>query len=294
MTMKKDYAAVVFVLALAGCGGGQQSSAPTDTTLSQAMDTAGEAVSLDRLAVAEQQYRTAGERALARDDVTAIGDSGYNLATVQLDANRPQDALGTIAATRAALVVRGQSGDDAGLDLVQAGALHRLGRDPEAAAAATRAAGAQDSDIAEKGQFIRGLIADDSADHATLASVAAYFATLAGRIPPNWNADAKEIAARNLLATNGDARTAWQDALQAATIRQQQVAYRDMARALGVAARAADRAGDGQAALQLYARASQSARQAGDTVMADRWAKLAGASAGVDPFARPEPPAHTK
>ncbi|GAB6968283.1 hypothetical protein JCM25156A_23200 [Komagataeibacter kakiaceti JCM 25156] len=291
--MNKNCATVALALVLAGCGGGQQAASPTDTTLSQAMDTAGEAVGLDRLAVAEQQYRTAGERALARDDVTAIGDSGYNLATVQLDANRPQDALDTIAATQAALAVRGQSGDDAGLDLVQAGALHRLGRDQEAAAAAVRAAGAQDSDIAEKGQFIRGLIADDSADHATLASVAAYFATLAGRLPPNWSADAKEIAARNLLATSGDARTAWQDALQAASIRQQQVAYRDMARALGVAARAADRAGDGQAALRLYARASQSARQAGDTAMADRWARLAGSSVPADPFAQPAP-AHTK
>ncbi|RFD21000.1 hypothetical protein DY926_03205 [Komagataeibacter melaceti] len=294
MTMKKDYAAMALLLALAGCGGGaQKADSPTDTTLSQDMDTAGEAVGMDRLAVAEQQYRAAGERALARDDVTAIGDSGYNLATVQLDANKPQDALATITATRAALAVRGQSGDDSGLDLVQAGALHRLGREAEAATAAARAAGAQDSDIAEKGQFIRGLIADDSGDQATLASVAAYFATLTGRVPPSWSADAKEIAARNLLATNGDARTAWQDALQAVTIRRHQVAYRDMARALGVAARAADRAGDGQAALQLYARASQSARQAGDTAAADRWAKLAGAPA-ADPFAQPAPPAHTK
>ncbi|MFT8817294.1 MAG: hypothetical protein ABF826_04640 [Komagataeibacter saccharivorans] len=294
MIMKKDYVALSLVLALAGCGGGEKAASPTDSTLSQDMETARDAVSLERLSVAEQQYRAAGERAIARDDVTAIGDSGYNLATVELDENRPQDALATITATRSALQVRGQAGDDAGLDLVQAGALYRLGRNAEAASAAARAAAAQDVDIAEKGQFIRGLIADDGGDQATLASVAAYFATLTGKVPAGWSADAREMAARNLLATGGSARTAWQDALQAATIRQQQVDYRDMARALGVAAMAASKAGDAQAAAQLYTRASQSAGQAGDKVAAERWARQAGSSAAVDPFVLPAAPARKK
>lgn len=112
---------------------GTEACSPTDSTLSQDMDTGRDAVGLDRLAVAEQQYRAAGERAVARDDVTAIGDAGYNLATVQLDENKPQDALATITSTRAALALRGQTTDDTGLDLVQAGALHRLGREAEAA-----------------------------------------------------------------------------------------------------------------------------------------------------------------
>ncbi|MBV1830486.1 hypothetical protein HNW77_09055 [Komagataeibacter sp. AV436] len=287
MKMKKDYAALGLALALAACGGAQKPAPPTDSTLSQDMDTGRDAVGLDRLAVAEQQYRAAGQRAVARDDVTAIGDAGYNLATVQLDENRPQDALATITSTRAAVALRGQAADDTGLDLVEAGALHRLGREAEAAKQAALAAGAQDPDIAEKGQFIRGLIADESGDSATLASVAAYFETLTGKLPDSWSADAREMAARNLLATGGSAQTAWQDALQAATIRQTQVHYRDMARALGVAARAATRAGNAQAAAQLYARASQSARQAGDTTAADQWAKLAGTATVADPFAVP-------
>ncbi|MBE7728215.1 hypothetical protein [Komagataeibacter sp. FXV3] len=288
MSMKKEHVALGVALALAGCGGGGQAvTQPGDTTLSQDMDTAKDAVGLERLSVAEQQYRAAGQRAIARDDVTAIGDAGYNLATVQLDEGKSQDALSTVTATRSALAMRGQTGDDAGLDLVQAGALHRLGQDTEAAAAASRAAGAQDTDIVEKAQLIRGLIADDSGDQATLASVDAYFANLTGKLPDGWTADAKEIAARNLLATGGSTQTAMQDAMQAATIRQTQVDYRDMARALGVAARAADKAGNTQVAAQLYARASQSARQAGDKTAADRWAKQAGTATAADPFALP-------
>lgn len=294
MKMRKDYLALGLALALAGCGGGGKAVSPVDSTLSQDMDSAHDAVGLDRLAVAEQQYRAAGKRALARDDVTAIGDAGYNLATVQLDQNRPADALSTLAATRSALSLRGQTADDAGLDLVQAGALHRLGRETEAAGAAARAASGQDADITEKAQLIRGLIADDSGDHATLASVAAYFATLTGKVPDSWTADAREIAARNLLATAGSSQTAWQDAMQAATLHQTQVDYRDMARTLGVAARAADRSGNAQAAAQLYARASQSARQAGDTAAADQWARQAGSAVAADPFVDPAPPARGK
>ncbi|BAK82438.1 hypothetical protein [Komagataeibacter medellinensis] len=295
MKMKKEYLALGLALTLAECGGGGgQAVSPGDTTLAQDMDTGRDAVGLERLAVAEQQYRAAGQRALARDDVTAIGDAGYNLATVQLNENKPTDALTTITATRSALATRGQTADDAGLDLVQAGALHRLGRENEAAAAAVRAAAGQDTDVTEKAQLVRGLIADDSGDHATLASVAAYFATLTGKVPDSWTADAREVEARNLLATAGSSQTAWQDAMQAATIRQTHVDYRDMARALGVAARAADRSGNTQAAAQLYVRASQSARQAGDTVAADRWAKQAGSAAAVDPFVEPAAPARKK
>ncbi|GCE81915.1 hypothetical protein [Komagataeibacter diospyri] len=294
MRMKKEYAVLGLAFALAGCGGGQAVTQPGDATLLQDMDTAKDAVGLERLSVAEQQYRAAGQRAIARDDVTAIGDAGYNLATVQLDEDKAQDALSTVTATRSALAMRGQTGDDAGLDLVQAGALRRLGRATEAADAATRAAAAQDPDIVEKAQLIRGLIADDSNDQTTLASVDAYFANLTGKVPTGWTADAKEIAARNLLATGGSTQTAMQDAMQAATLRQTQVDYRDMARALGVAARAADKAGNTQVAAQLYARASQSARQAGDRAAADRWAKRAGTTTVADPFALPAAATTTK
>lgn len=286
--MRATYlASVAMVLVLAGCGGGGKVAAPTDGTLSQDMETGRDAVDLGRLSVAEGQYRAAGVRALARDDVAAIGDAGYNLAVVQLDENRPQDALTTIASTRAALSVRGTQSDDTGLDLVQAGALYRLDRFDEAANSATSAARASDPAIVEKAQLLSGIIADARGDRGTLDKVAAYFTQLPKTAAWSWLADAQEITARRLLADGGNAQTAYQDAMQAVAARQTHVEYRDMARGLSVAARAAGQAGNASQAAALYLRASQSAQKEGDTQNADAWRKLAGTLNMPDPFASP-------
>ncbi|PYD48732.1 hypothetical protein [Novacetimonas pomaceti] len=286
--MRAGYlASAALVVLLAGCGGGGSVQAPTDGTLSQDMDTGRDAVDMDRLSVAEGQYRAAGVRALARDDVTAIGDAGYNLAVVQLDENRMQDALSTIASTRAALSVRGAKTDDTGLDLVQAGALYRLGRLDEAATSASAASSASDPAIVEKAQLLAGIIADARGDRTTLDNVASYFA----RLPKtsNWAmlADGQEIAARQLLVEGGNAQSAYQDAMQAVSARQTHVEYRDMARGLSVAARAASSLGNAAQAADLYMRASQSAQKEGDTQNADTWRKLAGSTNMPDPFATP-------
>ncbi|PYD62268.1 hypothetical protein CFR73_01110 [Novacetimonas maltaceti] len=278
-------ASAAMVLLLAGCGGSGKVPAPTDSTLSQDMDTGRDAVDLGRLSVAEGQYRAAGVRALARDDVTAIGDAGYNLAVVQLDENRAQDALSTVASTRAALSVRGAQSDDTGLDLVQAGALYRLGRLDEAAGSASSAARSSDPAIVEKAQLLSGVIADARGDRTTLDSVATYFAQLPKTSAWSWLADAQEIVARRLLVDGGDAQTAYQDAMQAVSARQTHVEYRDMARGLSVAARAAGQAGNASQASDLYMRASQSAQKEGDTQNADAWRKLAGTTNMPDPFA---------
>ncbi|MCE2576940.1 hypothetical protein LDL36_00130 [Komagataeibacter sp. FNDCR1] len=286
--MRATYlASAAMVLLLAGCGGGSKVQAPTDSTLSQDMDTGRDAVDLDRLSVAEGQYRAAGVRALARDDVTAIGDAGYNLAVVQLDENKAQDALSTVASTRAALSVRGAQSDDTGLDLVQAGALYRLGRFDEAASAVALAARASDPAIVEKAQLLSGIIADARGDRTTLDSAGTYFAQLPRTSAWSWLADAQEIAARRLLVEGGDAQTAYQDAMQAVSARQTHVEYRDMARGLSVAARAAGQAGNASQAADLYMRASQSAQKEGDTQNADAWRKLAGTTSMPDPFADP-------
>ncbi|CUW46786.1 hypothetical protein [Novacetimonas hansenii] len=286
--MRATYlASVAMVLVLAGCGGGGKVAAPTDGILSQDMETGRDAVDLGRLSVAEGQYRAAGVRALARDDVAAIGDAGYNLAVVQLDENRPQDALTTIASTRAALSVRGAQSDDTGLDLVQAGALYRLDRFDEAANSATSAVRASDPAIVEKAQLLSGIIADARGDRATLDKVAAYFTQLPKTAAWSWLADAQEITARRLLADGGNAQTAYQDAMQAVAARQTHVEYRDMARGLSVAARAAGQAGNASQAAALYLRASQSAQKEGDMQNADAWRKLAGTLNMPDPFASP-------
>lgn len=287
--MRAGYlASAALVVLLAGCGGGSSVQAPTDGTLSQDMDTGRDAVDMDRLSVAEGQYRAAGVRALARDDVTAIGDAGYNLAVVQLDENRMQDALSTIASTRAALSVRGAKTDDTGLDLVQAGALYRLGRLDEAATSASAASSASDPAIVEKAQLLAGIIADARGDRTTLDSVASYFAKLPKTSGWAMLADGQEIAARQLLVDGGDAQSAYQDAMQAVSARQTHVEYRDMARGLSVAARAASRLGNAAQAADLYMRASQSAQKEGDTQNADTWRKLAGSASMPDPFATPD------
>ncbi|GBQ81406.1 hypothetical protein AA13595_0628 [Gluconacetobacter johannae DSM 13595] len=261
---------------LAGCGGGGV-AAPRDETLNQSMDAARQAAELDRLSVAEGQYRQAGTRALARDDAGAIGDAGYNLAVVQLAQDRPADALSTVAATRAALAVRGRDGGDAELDLVQAAALHRLSRDAEAAPLAAGAMDVADPGVAEQASLLTGLIADARGDRATLSAAAGRLAHTRP-VPDKWQADEDELRARLLLTADpGQAR---QLAQHAADLRRRMVDYRGMARALTVAARAAGLAGDASGAAALSLRATQSARALGNPATAG-----ALPAAGPDPFA---------
>ncbi|MBB2202998.1 hypothetical protein [Gluconacetobacter tumulisoli] len=270
-------------VALTGCGGSGV-TAPRDEALDQSMDTARQAADLDRLPVAEAQYRQAGIRALARDDAGAIGDAGYNLSVVQLAQDRPADVLSTVAATRAALAVRGRDGGDAELDLVQAAALHRLSRDAEAAPLAAGAMDAASPGIAEQASLLTGLIADGRGDRAGLSTAAGHL-THTHPVPAKWQADEDELRARLLLPSDpGQARRL---AEHAADLRRQIVDYRGMARALTVAARAAGQAGDAGSAAALSLRATQSARASGT-------AATAGAlpGAGLDPFAEPAPDAN--
>jgi hypothetical protein len=67
--------------------GGQQPTTREDPILRLHADAASSAMALDRTEEAIGQYRQAFARAVARDDYTAIGDCGYNLAVAQLVAN---------------------------------------------------------------------------------------------------------------------------------------------------------------------------------------------------------------
>lgn len=72
---------------MAGCGSAQVPTTPVDTTLRQNARAAGMAISLEHPEQAAIDYERALERAQARDDATAIGDNGYDLAVAQLVAN---------------------------------------------------------------------------------------------------------------------------------------------------------------------------------------------------------------
>lgn len=281
MMVRCGRAALLLVLAmpvLAGCGGGKAAPAG-DAVLDQAMDAGHQSAGLERLTVAEAQYRLAGTRALARDDAPAIGDAGYNLAVVQLAQDRPADALSTIAATRAALAMRGRQGADAGLDLTQAAALHRLSRDDEAASLAAGAMASTDPAIAEQASLLTGLIADARGDRATLAHAVAHLAH-PHPVPAKWQADEDELQARLRLVQ--DPAAARDLAVHAAGLRRQLVDYRGMARALTLAARAAGQVGDAGGAASLSLQAAQSLHA--------QSASAPAATAAPDPFVEPAPP----
>jgi hypothetical protein len=70
------------------------------------------------------QYRAALARARTRDDAAAIADAGFNLATAQIRAGQPRDAMRTAQALRVELKRRGIV--DPQFDLISAIALFRL------------------------------------------------------------------------------------------------------------------------------------------------------------------------
>lgn len=258
---------------MAGCSSHPAANAPEDTTLARASDLGRQSLEFGRLKQAAGEYQQAYSLALARDDVQAIGDSGYNLAVVQLADNNPAGALRTTLHTRAALTARATPAF-AGLDLVQSAALHRLGRDPEADMLAARAqATAGSPDIRARASYVRGLIADARGDAAGLE------ASLAGFGPPttlsvDGQADRDELTAR-LDLLRGQYRQAAVHAQSAADIHRAQLDYRAMADTLALAAEAMRRAGSPQDAAKLYLQAGESAAARGDTPSVGRWLKQA-------------------
>src|SRR5438874_5018934 len=173
------------------------------------------AFELERNEEAAAQYRTALNRAQARDDAVAIGDTGYNLAVAELRANAPDKALADARATRIELERRGSKPFPA-LLLAEATALYRTGAAAEADRAARRIQQSEDADAVARATFLRGLIADDRGDEAGLATTAD--APTTAKAPP-FEADAAELSARLALRRGNPAR-AREQAADAAGLRQ--------------------------------------------------------------------------
>lgn len=272
------------ILLLAACGGGHHAPAPPeDTALAQAARSGRQSLAFGRPKQAVEQYRRAFTLALARNDAQAIGDCGYDLAVAQLADDAAMPSLQTSLHTRAALQARAAPAF-AELDLVQAAALHRLGRDDEADALAARAqATARDPATVARASTVRGLVADARGDQAGLA------AALAGlgqpkQPSPDWQADHDELAAR-LDLLRGQYLQAADLAQRAAKIHRTQLDYHDMADNLALAAVALRGAGlPGQAA-DLYLQAGQSAAARGDVASAKPWLRQV-LMPGADPDAQ--------
>lgn len=273
MTRRHGAAAAVLLL-LAGCGERAAPDVPQDGALAAAMASGRQALDYRRLKQAAAQYSQAYTLALARDDVQALGDAGYNLAVVQLADNEAATALRTALRTRAALAVRAAPGF-ADLDLVQAAALHRLGREAEAdtLAARAQASAATSPATRDRASYLRGVIADARGNVAGLNAALAAFGQPKAP-PPDWEADREDLMAR-LALLRGQYREAMVHAQRAADIRRTQLDYRAMAEALVLAAQAMQRAGAPQDAARFYLQAGQSAAARGDAASAARWLQQA-------------------
>ncbi|MGF1276049.1 hypothetical protein [Acetobacter pasteurianus] len=245
-------------LLLAGCGGAAQDkpTAQDDAAWDQAMTAGRDSFELGRYTVAVTQYRKAADLALLRDDASAITEAGYDLAVAQLAANTPDKALQTAQATRQAAGVRGQT-QLYSLDLVEAAAHYRLGHYSSAISSATQAMQSSDTALAGRAALVLGLAADAQSDSANLQKAAAYLGSLKKPLSTTQQADQAEIQARVLRQSAPQQAEAL--AVQAADLRRNDGSYRDMARALALAARIASAQGDQQKARALWERAAQSA-----------------------------------
>ena len=239
------------------------------------------AFELERNEEAAAQYRTALSRAQARDDPDAIGDTGYNLAVVELRANAPEKALADARATRIELERRGSKPFPA-LLLAEATALYRTGAAAEADRAAQHIQQSEDADAVARATFLRGLIADDRGDAAGLAAAADALTT--AKTPP-FEADSAELSAR-LALRRGDPVRAREQAAHAAGLRQATLDYRGLARALAIEGVAVERAGDKIAAADLFLRAGRSAAAQGDKTSARDWLRRAMSLAPGRPVGR--------
>lgn len=251
--------ALFCVLSLGACSGGTAKGPKPDQPYGDAMETGQSVLDLGHPEQAEAQYRNALTRATLRDDVTAIHDAGFNLATALLAEDKPQKALESLSQTEALLSLHGYSAIE-DLSVVRAAALYRLHDLIFAAEAANRAQHAADPDIRERALFLSGLIA---ADRQQVQILAADVQALTAFKGTTATIDARELAAR-LALLRGDATSSGAEALSVVQARRNVLDYRGMRRALLLAAAAADARGDGSAASVLRARETASLKAGED------------------------------
>jgi len=264
---------LIFVLLLvAGCGGSapDESNTPVDKALERETQAGRVAYDLEHPEEAAEKYRTALERAEARDDLEQIGTLGYNLAVAELQANAPDRALAAARTTRTELERRGAKPFPA-LTLVEATALYRTGASTEADAVAAQAEGGGDAEASARATFLRGLIADERGNEPGLTVAAD---KLRGAGTPPLQADAAELAARVALR-RGDSALALQEASRAESLRRDTIDYRGLARVLAVQGEATMQAGDRKSAADLFWRAGRSAAAQGDSKIARLWLRQA-------------------
>jgi hypothetical protein len=261
-------AAAALLLALAACGASRDPAPPEDEVLGRLATSAHRALELDQPASAAGLYERALARARERDDPVAIADMAFGQATAALAAGDAAAAQRIAQQVREDLNRRNRAATP-GLVLVEAAALHRLGRAAEAEPLARQVVlrAPESPAAALRARFLLGLVAASRGD---LAGVTAQEAALAGSADPAFQADAVELAARAALL-RGNAQRAADEAAAAALLRQQALDYRGLSRALALEGAARAALGDAPRAADLYLRAGQGAAQRGERADARRW-----------------------
>jgi hypothetical protein len=182
-----------------------------------------------------------------------------------MKAGDPKAAVATAQAAEAELKRRGATGP-AELSLVQAAASYRAGNLSGASSAAQQALDrpAGDPDTKPRAWFIRGLIAADQGDGATLSRA---IAALGAAKSPDLLGDRLELQGRAALLGNQPAE-ALGDFEQSADKRRLSLDYRGMARSLSLAGDASLRLGRSADSANFFLRAGRSALLQGDKAMA--------------------------
>jgi hypothetical protein len=278
-------ATLILPFVLAGCGGGApaQEGSPQDRRLDLANEAGTRALALNRSADAIKQYRAALAIAYERDDASAIGDVGYNLAVAQLRSGAAPEAARTAREIRTELERR-HLAPPVELVLVQAAAAYRMGEPDEAFAAAGEVlARLPAADAATRAHYIRGAVSADRGDGQGLAQA---LAAIPPSARPDQEGDRLELSGRAAVLAGANDR-ATHDFEQAADQRRLALDYRGMARVLSLAGDAVLRQGRAGDAAVLFLRAGRSALLQGDAAtgktLLDRADRLArqGDAAGV-------------
>lgn len=258
VTFRNSYFPVVVVLlALSACGEKKASPTLYKGLMWEQFITAGhDSFMLGRYETAQTQYRKAFNLALLHDSASGLEEAGYNLAVTQLAENRPQQALKTIQTTRKAVLLR-KNKPLPYLLLVEAAAYDRLGYNEKAEHYAEDLLKIQDIDIAARAALILGVSADQLGDEFRLKRAIARLDQLKKPLSPTHLADWNELRARLLKKDNPAQAIVFAE--QAAQLRQQAGAYRDMVRALILEARITEMMGLHDKAHRLWLRAAQSA-----------------------------------
>lgn len=230
---------------LSGCFGGGGPGEWEDPRYATMMEAADSVFKLGYIKQAQQQYASALDRAFLIDDPRAIHDAGFNLATSELRLKDYKASLATLKRVSDALTVRGwTTAQQADLHLVRAsvfyGQKYWQGTEDEAGLAKN----STDEGIRLKAYAMSGFAAFELFDRATLEDAISHFT--ADRKARN-QADLKELLVCRFMMDQN-----WPQAADGARalvkIREEEMDYEAMRRALLLEARALRATGQQNAA----------------------------------------------